>query len=65
MNVQSLRGMSNTSLSMPWNRRSRRSRSNAMSNCILARSPSNITVCSHDDCPCSLKVASVTVSEPI
>ena len=26
-----------------------------MSNCILARAPSNMTVCAHDDWPCSLQ----------
>ena len=36
-----------------------------MSNCILARAPSNFTAWAHDDCPWSFSVASVTVSSPI
>jgi len=65
MNVQSPRGMSNTSFSTPWNFPVGLLWWNEMSNCILARAPSSITVWAHDDWPCSFRVASVTVSLPM
>ena len=63
MYVRSSRGMSNTSLLTPWNFPLGLYWSNEMSNCIFGFL-SNITVSNHDDCPCNLIAASVTVSAP-
>ncbi len=60
MKVQSDRGMSNTSLVTPWKVPPGLILLNETSNCILARSPSSVTVWYQDEAPCSLMAASVT-----
>ena len=64
MNVSSLLGMSRTILLTPWNFPAGFTSSNDTTNCILALSPSSISVITQDDSPLRRTIASVTVSPP-